>query len=143
MVKAEGIEKVQKKLQLSIDDGNFYEASQMYHSLSQRYFKSGQTNLGTQLLSSGIFALLTAGHPSSALDLANKLVAALSPESLDEERKRLIEIFGAFPPDVKKEVYKLEYAKMVRRWAAKSLGNRCGDAEINHAFGSGFYQGNV
>jgi hypothetical protein len=137
----EGIEKVQKKLQLSIDDGKFYEASQMYHSLSQRYLKSGKRENAISLLHSGILALLTKGHPSSALDLSTKLVGML--QDVDGERKRLIEIFSAFPPDIGKEMYKLEYAKMVRRFAAKSLGNRCGDSEINHFFGTSFYQGGV
>lgn len=40
-----GVDKVLKKLQASVDEGKFYEASQMYHSLSQRYLKSGKEDI--------------------------------------------------------------------------------------------------
>jgi len=138
----QGVEKVLKKLQKSVEEGNYYEASQMFHSISQRYTKQGKLDDAVLLLHNGILSLLKANQASSAIDLSSRLIeiyelSAIKPSD-QVARTRLVEIFNLFPSIAPKEIRKYEFAKMCRRWAGKAGDSPSGDPQMNHVFGSSF-----
>lgn len=141
MSNVKGIQKVLTKLEQSIKDGNFYEASQMYHSISQRYIKQSKQNEAILLLSSGISNLLAANQPASALDLSIRLLDVYQNIPQDStSRSRLMDIFYAFPiTSESSKPYRYEFAKLCKRWSSKI--NEGGDELLNHDLGFGFYQG--
>lgn len=74
MARNQGSEKVLAKLHKSVEDGNYYEAHQMYLSLAQRYSKQDKVADSIALLSSGAELLLKHAQVGSGSELAMKLV---------------------------------------------------------------------
>lgn len=65
------------KLHETLGQGNYYEAHQMFHSVSQRLLKQKKIGEAIHLLTAGTQAMLQHGQGGSALDLFERLVEAL------------------------------------------------------------------
>ncbi|KAJ3108224.1 Golgi to ER traffic protein 4 [Phlyctochytrium planicorne] len=97
-----GVNKVLEKLAKSVEDGNYYEVHQMYHSVSNRYMKQKKTADAIALLHSGAKLLLTHKQVGSGSDLAIRLLDIFQTQSIpvDDANKGLIlEIFDLYPLD--------------------------------------------
>ena len=86
-----GIEKSLKKLERALTDGNDYEASQMYHSISQRLVKQKKDDEAIVLVVSGVKVMLEHQQHQSALDLVERLFV------LKADRLVLADLIRFFP----------------------------------------------
>ncbi|KAJ3333004.1 hypothetical protein HDU76_012223 [Blyttiomyces sp. JEL0837] len=138
---AGGVEKVLVKLAKSVEDGNYYEAHQMYHSVCQRYLKQKKPQDAISLVYSGALNLLKYNQIGSAADLAERMLDIYNSESLpvdDVNKSRLIEIFTAFP--VRDNTYVLDFVRSALRWSAKFGVCPTGDQQLHHVFGSRYFK---
>jgi hypothetical protein len=90
-----GINKTLLKLQKTVQDGNFYEAHQMYHSISQRYLKQNKGVASLNLLQEGTKEMALHGQLNSALDLAQKFIDILAALSypVDDDLRGIMSLF--------------------------------------------------
>ncbi|KAJ3378457.1 hypothetical protein HDU92_007376 [Lobulomyces angularis] len=135
----QGTEKVLTKLKAAVDQKNFYEAHQMYHSLCQRYVKQANYKAAVDLLHSGILTLLNADQNGSAFDLSQRLLEIFDQQKFpvtEENKEILIEIFEFFSNDSNS---KKDFAKLCIKWSSKYGKNKNGDPQLNHIFGNAFY----
>lgn len=70
-----GVQKTLLKLKKNVANGDFYEAFQQYHSLSQRYIKQKKYKDAIALLHDGTINMLTHEQHGSAVDLLERLLA--------------------------------------------------------------------
>ena len=94
---SKGVSKVLLKLQSCIQEGNFYEAHQMYHSISQRLLKQKKGPEALDLIQQGAKEMAAHGQLSSALDLTSRLLDAFDTLSMslnDEIRGFLFVVFS-------------------------------------------------
>ncbi|KAI8850594.1 hypothetical protein BC829DRAFT_374361, partial [Chytridium lagenaria] len=136
-----GVQKVLDKLKKSVEDGNYYEAHQMYHSVCQRHLKQKKTADAVALLHSGATSLLTHKQIGSGSDLALRMVDIFISESEpinDVNKSKILEIFQAFPLDDSN--YLRDFIRGVTRWTAKVGQCSVGDPQLHHAFGSRFFR---
>ena len=80
-----GVSKVLTKLKQSVQDGNYYEAHQMYHSISQRLLKQKKIDEALELIQDGVKNMILNQQWSSALDLLSKLLEICQNESTNVE----------------------------------------------------------
>ncbi|XP_063705623.1 Golgi to ER traffic protein 4 homolog [Culicoides brevitarsis] len=114
-----GVSRVLAKLSLSLDNGNYYEAHQMYRTLYYRYSTQKKYDEVITLLYDGSTKLLEFNQKSSATDLAVLLVDSLDKvENLDKEKwvRNLAGLMRKIGPIVERETF---LAKSVK-WAALS-----------------------
>jgi hypothetical protein len=76
------VNKVLVKLAKNVQDGNYYEAYQMYHSVSQRYVKQAKFDDALALLLDGIKNMMMHQQDGSALDLGERMVDILITQSM-------------------------------------------------------------
>ncbi|KAL5019328.1 hypothetical protein ScPMuIL_005050 [Solemya velum] len=72
-----GVQRVLSKCQRCVDDGNFYEAHQMYRTLYFRYMNQKKYTEAVDLLYNGSLTLLKHNQYSSGADLAMLLIEVL------------------------------------------------------------------
>merc|ERR1712150_294390 len=77
MASGRGASRVLAKLQKSVDEGNYYEAHQMYRTLYFRYNAQSKYAEAVDLLYNGSLTLLNANQYSSGADLALLLIDTL------------------------------------------------------------------
>ncbi|KAJ3150731.1 hypothetical protein HDU86_006348 [Geranomyces michiganensis] len=141
-----GITRVLTKLAKSVDDGNYYEAHQMYHSVSRRYLRTDPT-AACELLHQGALNMLRHDQIGSAADLAQRLLDVYEsvPIRISDDnnrgaaaRTRVLNIFHAFP--LKTEQCD-NFVRAAIKWSARG-GNGAsplGDPHMHHAIGSRYY----
>jgi hypothetical protein len=78
-----GVSRVLLKLQKSVQEGNYYEAHQMYHSVSQRYLKQKKTADALNLLQEGARNMLLHGQINSGLDLFTRMLDVFESQAFD------------------------------------------------------------
>ncbi|KAJ8322837.1 hypothetical protein O5D80_008367 [Batrachochytrium dendrobatidis] len=135
-----GVQKVLLKLSKSVQEGNYYEAHQMYHSVCQRYLKQKKTAEAIELLHNGIFNMLEHKQTGSALDLFERLLDVFdkqTPALSSAHRACILSVFAAFPLDA---VECDQFTKLCTRWSIKHQDNPFGDPQIHHMFGSKYFQ---
>ncbi|ELU07266.1 hypothetical protein CAPTEDRAFT_220393 [Capitella teleta] len=81
MASGRGVQRVLAKLQKSLDEGNYYEAHQMYRTLYFRYNGQSKFTEAIDLLYNGSLGLLNAKQFASGTDLALLLVETLDKSS--------------------------------------------------------------
>ena len=130
-----GVSKTIEKIQKSIADGNYYEAHQMVHSVSQRLFKQKKTQEAVALLFEGTQSMLNHQEFGSALDLVARLMDIY--DTMENPDKDLfLNLFLLFPL---KSPSCDDFVKMVLKWSSKLSNNPLGDPYYHHAFGSRYY----
>jgi hypothetical protein len=89
-----GIEKTIQMIEKSVQEGNYYEAHQMYHSVSQRLFKQKKIQQSLLLLTQGAQTLIKNNQLGSANDLVSRIIDIYESEQLksDSDRGRKITI---------------------------------------------------
>ncbi|RKP00212.1 hypothetical protein CXG81DRAFT_19802 [Caulochytrium protostelioides] len=124
-----GVEKTLAKLKLSADQGNYYEAHQMYHSVTQRYVRQGKLDDAMQLLTSGALDLLRHAQWGSASDLAMRLLALYETQHIEctaAARARLTDLFAAMPLD---DALTHDFVRAACKWAQD-------DPALHHVVGA-------
>ena len=128
-----------------IAEGNFYEAHQQLRVITSRYLKSQDYPSARDVLYNGSLLLLRAGQGGSGGDLAIMLLNDVYVKGEfpcdNENRDRLVEVFGAFP---REEPTRRRFVNEMVGWSAKfgegDSGER-GDPEIHHEVGRVFAEG--
>ncbi|KAI9205699.1 uncharacterized protein BJ171DRAFT_64991 [Polychytrium aggregatum] len=135
-----GVEKTLSKLQKSVEDGNYYEAHQMYNSICQRYLKQRKVQEAVRLVHSGALNLQAVREFGSALDLCNRLLEIYDGQGFelnDQNRALLVELFDGFPVD---EPKLKDFIKSSLKWSTKAGAPATGDPVLHHVFGLRFYR---
>ena len=151
------------KLHETLGQGNYYEAHQMFHSVSQRLLKQKKTGEALHLLTAGTQAMLQHGQGGSALDLFERLLEALGApgtiESLSESRGAFV--LSAPPPSLAHTVFlvdrflgllcaapldsspggiaRTDIIRLAVKWSTQS--HPLGDPQLHHAVGSLYSRG--
>ncbi|KAJ3052530.1 hypothetical protein HK097_006096 [Rhizophlyctis rosea] len=139
MAAGPGVEKTLQKLKKSVEDGNYYEAHQMYHSVSQRYLKQKKFDVALELLHQGAKNMVAHNQLGSAMDLVQRLIDVYDQENMDvneSTRGRLLDIFQEMPLQTQTCD---EYVRLCIKWSARHGPCPQGDPLIHHAFGSRYY----
>ncbi|KAG0226526.1 hypothetical protein BGW42_003595 [Actinomortierella wolfii] len=95
MAAAKGTARVLKKLEKSVQDGNYYEAHQMYRTVANRYVKSHTYDEAIELLYSGAMLLLKKEQFGSGTDLATYVVEVYTLAKVpvtDQSRDRIFDM---------------------------------------------------
>ncbi|KAJ3015844.1 hypothetical protein HKX48_004348 [Thoreauomyces humboldtii] len=135
-----GVAKVLDKLAASVQDGNYYEAHQMYHSVCQRYLKQKKYASALELLHQGSKNMLQYNQIGSAADLAQRMLDLYESESLPVDatnRSRLLDVFQSFP--LRTEQCD-NYVRACIKWSGKHGNCPTGDQAMHHAIGSRYYK---
>jgi len=74
MASSKGISNVLKKLEKSVEEGNFYEALQMYRTIYFRYLSQKKLEDLRSLLIHGATVMITKKHHNEGIDLAQLLI---------------------------------------------------------------------
>ncbi|KAJ3323708.1 hypothetical protein HDV06_001438 [Boothiomyces sp. JEL0866] len=119
-----GAQKVLLKLRKNVQDGDYYEAYQMYHSVSQRFVKQKKQDQAVQLLMDGIKTMNQYNQHASALDLAERLMELYAAPNTDAIA-HLAQVFYTFPLDSAQCDL---FIKNVLKWSNN-------DSNLNHVFG--------
>ncbi|KAI8999787.1 hypothetical protein BC832DRAFT_616368 [Gaertneriomyces semiglobifer] len=133
-----GVDRVLKKLATAVQDGNYYEAHQMYHSVSRRYLKQGKVTDAVELLYQGAKNMLVKDQLGSAADLAQRLLEVYDSKHVpmdERSRGRLLDLFHHFPPHTSQCD---DYVKLCLRWSTAS-SCPAGDPQLHHAFATRYY----
>ncbi|TPX48551.1 hypothetical protein SeLEV6574_g01964 [Synchytrium endobioticum] len=134
-----GTEKVLAKLQKSVEDGNYYEAHQMYLSVTQRYLKQNAPEVAIALLHSGAKNLLVKAQVGSAADLASRLIELFQSEGMEVNeftRSKILDLTQDFP--VHDSLFK-EFVRESLAWSAKMGSTPTGDQQLRHVFAAKYY----
>ncbi|KAH6559995.1 hypothetical protein BASA60_000324 [Batrachochytrium salamandrivorans] len=137
---ATGVQKVLLKIRRSVQDGNYYEAHQMYHSVCQRLIKQKKVDDAVELLYSGILNMLEHSQTGSAIDLTERLLEVYDRQHLpltDSSRACLVDVFSAFPLD---STECEQFSKLCSRWSAKHQESPFGDPQLQHVFGYRYFK---
>ncbi|KAL1919758.1 uncharacterized protein VTP21DRAFT_1689 [Calcarisporiella thermophila] len=125
-----------EKLKKSVENGNYYEAHQMYRTVCNRYVKQSKYADAIELLFSGSVTLLKHGQSGSGADLARYLVEAYTGGQIEvnnESRKRIFEILEIMPSE---EPGRKIFIQEAIAWSAKFGENPNGDSEFHHFLGN-------
>ncbi|KAI1617614.1 hypothetical protein EDD36DRAFT_7337 [Exophiala viscosa] len=122
-----------------IAEGNFYEAHQQLRVITARYLKAQDYTSACDVLYNGSLLLLRAGQGGSGGDLALMLLNDVYTKGewacTDENRKRLLEILRAFPPE---EPTRKRFVSETVAWSGKFGDVERGDAVIHAEVGKMF-----
>ncbi|KAJ3107259.1 hypothetical protein HK100_003613 [Physocladia obscura] len=149
----EGVEKVILKLKKSgeqsrertaradlFEEGNFYEAHQMYHSVCQRLVTQHKPADAIALLFSGAVELLTAKQIGSGSDLGLRMLDLFDAEKIaldTDSRNKVLEIFQAF--DERQNTYCEDFVRRAVRWSATET-SPAGDQSMHHTLGLRYFK---
>lgn len=125
-----------------IAEGNFYEAHQQLRVITARYLKASDYESACDVLYNGSLLLLRAGQGGSGGDLALMLLNDVYTKGewacTDENRRRLLEILRAFPPD---EPTRKRFINETVAWSGKFGEVERGDAVVHHEVGKMLAEG--
>ncbi|KAF7720496.1 hypothetical protein EC973_008018 [Apophysomyces ossiformis] len=134
-----GTEKTLQKLKDSVDNGNYYEAHQMYRTVARRYNKQQKYKHAIQLLHDGAMSLMKHQQSASGSDLANYMLAtyvtAATPVD-SESLGRVVDILGLYPSQ---EPGRKAFIQSAFSWSQKQGEYREGDPELHDYVGTMFY----
>ena len=131
------VKRVLLKLSKSVEDGNYYEAHQMYHSICQRYLQSSKPKDAIELLYQGSKSLLKHNQIMSGADLAIRMLGIYESENIpcnQVNKSRIMDLTLDFPTS--HSMY-TEFTKLSIKWSCKECPT--GDPQLHHLFGSRFY----
>ncbi|KAK9717840.1 hypothetical protein K7432_005934 [Basidiobolus ranarum] len=133
---SKGTDKVILKLQRSVEEGNYYEAHQMYRTVCNRYVKQSKYKNAIEILTSGASTLLKHGQSGSGSDLILYLLEVYKLDQVqvsDESKARLIELLQQVPSSDpgRKSLYFTAIS-----WSAKFGDNPNGSPGLYHAIGA-------
>ncbi|KAI8622080.1 hypothetical protein BC830DRAFT_1163154 [Chytriomyces sp. MP71] len=137
----EGVDKVIAKLKKSVDEGSFYEAHQMIHSVCQRLVTQEKSSDAIALLHSGAVELLNAKQIGSGSDLGLRMLDIFETNGIvvdTDSRAKILEIFQAFQE--RQNTYCEDFVRRACKWAATSGDNSNGDELLHHAMGSRYFK---
>ncbi|KAI9284212.1 hypothetical protein BC943DRAFT_326573 [Umbelopsis sp. AD052] len=133
---SKGTEKTLQKLKKSVEDGNHYEAHQMYRTVARRYTKQEKYRDVIELLHSGAVSLLKAKQSGSGSDLAVYMIETyklantpVTEESLD----RVAELLELYPSE---EPGRKPFINNAMNWSRKNGNNEMGDPELHNFVGT-------
>jgi hypothetical protein len=128
-----GVEKTLAKLKANVEKGDYYEAFQMYHSISQRYIKQKKLDQAATLLADGALNMLDHNQHGSAVDLSERLIDVFQSQntSIESARGVLLEIFYKYPL---RTSYCDQYVLLITKFAKE-------DVHLHHAIGCFYLQG--
>ncbi|RIB14577.1 hypothetical protein C2G38_1973012 [Gigaspora rosea] len=132
MASLKGTDKVLEKLKESVENGNYYEAHQMYRTVCRRYIKQKKYSRAIDLLFSGAQTLLKHKQTGSGVDLSLYLIDAYNDEEMvvnEESRARIIQLLSLFPSD---EPGRKRFIDSAVSWSVKFGENPAGDPELHH-----------
>lgn len=121
MAATEGVSKIFAKLQRLIDAGDYYEAHQLYRTLSFRYCTQKKYDKAVELLTSGAQVLLEAHQTSSGSDLALLLISIMEKESSPVSPNIIGKLAGLHRLIPEDNVDRVNYVTSALRWAEKTL----------------------
>ncbi|KAG0267874.1 hypothetical protein DFQ27_008054 [Actinomortierella ambigua] len=139
MAAAKGTARVLKKLEKSVQDGNFYEAHQMYRTVANRYVKSHTYGEAIELLYSGAMLLLKKEQYGSGSDLAIYLVEVYVQAKIpvsDETRDRIFDLADLMGKEV---AQRKKFLQNAISWSASNEYPN-GDPLLQHYLGVKFWK---
>ncbi|KAF9974077.1 hypothetical protein BGZ73_002638 [Actinomortierella ambigua] len=140
MAAAKGTARVLKKLEKSVQDGNFYEAHQMYRTVANRYVKSHTYDEAIELLYSGAMLLLKKEQYGSGSDLAIYLVEVYTLAKVpvtDESRDRIFDLADLMGKEV---AQRKKFLQNAISWSASNNQYPNGDPLLQHYLGIKFWK---
>ncbi|KAI9342820.1 hypothetical protein BDR26DRAFT_858820 [Obelidium mucronatum] len=136
-----GVEEVVTKLKKSVEEGNFYEAHQMYHSVCQRLVTQQKPADAVTLLYSGAVELLNAKQIGSGSDLGLRMIDLFESEKMavdTESRKKVLDIFQAFQD--RQNTYCEDFVRRSMKWSGGAGECPTGDQQLHHAMGTRYFK---
>ncbi|KAJ3060916.1 hypothetical protein HDU98_003138 [Podochytrium sp. JEL0797] len=146
----DGVDKVVLKLKKSVEEGNFYEAHQMYHSVCQRLVTQQKPADAVTLLYFGAVELLNAKQIGSGSDLGLRMIDLMETEKMavDTESRmqalkplfteKVLDIFQAFQD--RQNTYCEDFVRRSMKWSATCGECKTGDQQLHHAYGSTYFK---
>ncbi|CAD5124380.1 DgyrCDS12669 [Dimorphilus gyrociliatus] len=129
-----GVTRILKKLERNIENGNYYEAHQMYKTLSFRYISQERASDAIELLYNGASLLLSKDQQESGLDLSLLLVNTLTNEKIALENC-IIEKLGNLHDKMSKEnVERLNFMQLALIWTTGGKTDQRGDPRLHRLF---------
>jgi len=130
-----GIQAVTKKLEASIQSGDYYHAQQMYKTLYFRYTAKKEYNTVCQLLVTGSCTMFKYNQVTEGSELAMLLLQHFKEagaEANDASLGYVIKIFQAFPPE--HSHLKRAFVKSSVSWTSKPTNGNQGAPELHNVF---------
>ena len=125
-----------------IAEGNFYEAHQQLRVITSRYLKAQDYTSACDVLYNGSLLLLRAEQGGSGGDLALMLLNDVYMKGEypcnEENKKKLLEIFQAFPAE---EPTRKRFVTEMVGWSGRFGELERGDPEIHHEVGKVLVEG--
>uniref|UniRef100_A0A915PU69 Uncharacterized protein n=1 Tax=Setaria digitata TaxID=48799 RepID=A0A915PU69_9BILA len=126
--------RVERKLELCFENGNYYEAHQIYRTLYNRLSSQGKWQELQDMLYSGVLRLLAAKEATSAIDLAELHVEALEKSKTPVSSvilDRFEELLNLLPAQLEKDLEtnsepedrRLRYISLGIKWTM-AVGDR-------------------
>ncbi|KAI8845234.1 hypothetical protein HDU78_005669 [Chytriomyces hyalinus] len=137
----DGVDKVILKLKKSVEEGNFYEAHQMYHSVCQRLVTQNKSKDAIALLHSGAVELLNAKQIGSGSDLGLRMLEIFEADQIAidaDSRSKILDIFQAFQE--RQNTYCEDFVRRACKWSATYGECPTGDQLLHHAMGSRYFK---
>ncbi|KAI9320065.1 hypothetical protein BX666DRAFT_1918887 [Dichotomocladium elegans] len=134
-----GTEKTLEKLKKSINDGNYYEAHQMYRTVARRYNKQQKYSKSIALLHDGAVALMQNKQFASGSDLSQYMLDTYKNAKLPVDEKsldRVVELLSLYPSD---EPGRKAFIHAAFSWTQQTGDYREGDPELHDYVGTMFY----
>ncbi|KAI9183513.1 hypothetical protein H9P43_004431 [Blastocladiella emersonii ATCC 22665] len=128
-------DRVLKKLKISLENGDYYGAHQMYLTVCNRYVKGKKLDEAVELLTTGTKLLVEHKQYGSALDMATVIVKTWTDESTpvtDAMLGRLLDLLDLFAGDSR------EFGELVNsgiKWSAKNGEFATGEPALHHHVG--------
>jgi hypothetical protein len=132
--------KILLKLRQNVKDGDYYEAYQMYHSVSQRLVKQKKHAAAVALLLDGVKTMNQFEQYGSSIDLVDRLLDIFDSSgniAEDCQKQHIVTIFHTFPIA---NSFCDTFVKNVIHWSIKQKG-AFGDVDLHHVFGARYLQG--
>ncbi|CEG73719.1 hypothetical protein RMATCC62417_09048 [Rhizopus microsporus] len=136
---SKGTEKTLQKLRESVNNGNYYEAHQMYRTVARRYNKQHKYKDTIHLLHDGAILLLQHKQNGSGSDLANYMLDTYKSANLPVDEAsldRIVEILNLFPPN---EAGRKTFISNAIRWTKSHEQFPDGDPELHDFVGTMLY----
>ncbi|TGZ84010.1 DUF410-domain-containing protein [Ascodesmis nigricans] len=133
---SQNIEKTRARMQLRIQEGQYYEAHQQLRVVSQRYVKAKNYDAAIDILTSGANALFKAGQSASAGDICLLIldVYRTASKKPDQDSKaRIIELLSQLPST---EPIRKRFITESIAWTSKFGIYPAGDPFLHHYIGT-------
>jgi len=112
-----GVERVLSKLKTSLENGNYYEAHQMYRTLYFRYTSQGKFEVLEGMLYDGATTFFSHHQTASAVDLAKLYVELLTAQGVtptEQHFERISKLYSLIPDE---NVDKPHYLASSLKWS--------------------------